>query len=105
MNGNSFFYVVALVAAFVMLVTGICCLSFSLRDCAKQGLFVGSIGGLLSLSILSVVFIYQLMLFPGWFLAFLVSAFCCFLAALSAVTCIAVYCDDWNDGQFVHNLS
>jgi hypothetical protein len=64
MNGNSFFYVVASVAALVMFVTGICCLSSSLREPAKQGLFVGCIGGLLSLSILSVVFMYQLMLFP-----------------------------------------
>lgn len=64
MDGNTFFYAVTLVAGVILVATAACCLLPNLRHRAKQGLFVGLVGGLLSLGLLSVIFMFQLMYFP-----------------------------------------
>lgn len=87
MDGNAFFYAVTLVAGAILFAAAASCLFPNLRKPAKQGLFVGLVGGLLSLSLLSVIFIFQLMFFPwlifGFFgLGFLFFAGCYFSSHL-----------------------
>jgi hypothetical protein len=78
LNGNTIFYSITALAFAMLLIALVCLLHPHLQHHAKQSMFVGLVGGLLSLGLLSTFLILHVMHYPWSILLFFCVGFALF---------------------------